>query len=232
MASRARGVFIAGTDTAVGKTRVAVDLVRALGREGLKVAVMKPVAAGAESTPTGPRNADAFDLMAAANVKAPYKSVNPYCLPLPASPHVAALNAGIRVDLAVIRQAYESLATREGVDLVVVEGAGGWLAPISDSESMADVAIALGLPVLLVVGLRLGCLNHALLTAQAIRCSGLTFAGWIANHLQPRFEHAAENIALLEQRLGAPRLESVAFDASAFASVPAATRLKDAFNLW
>jgi dethiobiotin synthetase len=228
----ARGVFIAGTDTEVGKTRVAVDMVRALVREGLKVAVMKPVAAGVVETPGGPRNADAFDLMAAANVKVPYKSVNPFCLTVPASPHIAARIAGIRIDLDIIEREFAAIASRPEIDRVVVEGAGGWLAPINDTESMADVAVTLGLPVILVVGLRLGCLNHALLTAQAIRASGLTFAGWIANHVQPRFEHADENIALLEQRLDAPLLESVAFDASGFASGTAAGRLKDASRLW
>jgi dethiobiotin synthetase len=224
MAALTRGVFIAGTDTEVGKTRVAVALVRALVGEGLKVAVMKPVAAGAVETAEGLRNADATDLSAASNVKAPYKSVNPFCLAEPTSPHIAARSAGIRIDLSIIQREFAQLET--AADLVVVEGAGGWLAPISDTHSMADVAAALDLPVILVVGLRLGCLNHALLTSQAIHASGLRLAGWVANHLQPRFEHAAENIALLERRLPAPLLESVAFDASAFVTVTAVERLK------
>ncbi len=232
MPERARGVFIAGTDTAVGKTRIAIGMVRALVQDGLKVAVMKPVAAGADPTPEGLRNADALDLIAAGNVAAPYKRVNPFCLPLAASLHIAAKDAGIGIDLALIRQAFESQAVSAGVDVVAVEGAGGWLAPISESKTLADVAVALNLPVLLVVGLRLGCLSHALLTAQAIQAAGLRLAGWVANHVQPHFEHAVENIALLERRLPAPLLDSVAFDASAFTSVTAVGRLKDAFSLW
>ena len=224
MATLARGVFIAGTDTEVGKTRVAVALVRALAGAGVKVAVMKPVAAGAVETADGLRNADALDLIAAANVAAPYPSVNPFCLIEPTSPHIAARSAGIRIDPAVIQHEYAKLTTI--AELVVVEGAGGWLAPISDGESMEDVARALDLPVILVVGLRLGCLNHALLTAQAVRAAGLELVGWVANSIQPRFAHAAENIALLERRLPAPLLESVAFDASAFATVTALERLR------
>jgi len=218
VAALTRGVFIAGTDTEVGKTRVAVALVRALVGEGLKVAVMKPIAAGAVETGEGLRNADA------SNVEAPYRNINPFCLPEPTSPHIAARSAGIRIDLSVIQREFAQLEAT--ADLVVVEGAGGWLAPISDTASMADVAGALDLPVILVVGLRLGCLNHALLTSQAIHISGLRLAGWVANHIQPRFEHAAENIALLERRLPAPLLESVAFDASAFTTVTAVERLQ------
>jgi dethiobiotin synthetase len=224
MTTLARGVFIAGTDTEVGKTRIAVALVRALVGAGLKVAVMKPVAAGAVETADGLRNSDALDLIAAANVDNRYESVNPFCLAEPTSPHIAARSAGIRIDPAVIQHEYAKLAAAS--DLVVVEGAGGWLAPIGETTTMEDVARALSLPVLLVVGLRLGCLNHALLTAQAVRAAGLPLAGWIANHIQPQFAHVEDNIALLERRLPAPLLESVAFDASGFATVPAVERLR------
>ena len=186
----------------------------------VSVPVTKPIAAGADPTAEGLRNADALALIAAANVPAPYQTVNPYCLKLPASPHIAAANEGITLKLAPIVQAFGQL-TRIS-DLVVVEAAGGWLAPINEMETMADIAAALDLPVLLVVGLRLGCLNHALLTAQAIEARGLTFAGWIANHLQPRFDHAAENIATLEARLAAPLLDVVPFQP---AESPAARRL-------
>jgi dethiobiotin synthetase len=220
MPSHARGVFVAGTDTGVGKTLIATAMVRALVREGMRIAVMKPVAAGAEMTPEGLRNADALALALAANVARPYAQVNPFCLPLAASPHIAALNAGIRIDIAAIVR-----ATEHDGQVLVVEGAGGWLAPISESETMADVARALELPVILVVGLRLGCLNHALLTAASIASSNLPLAGWIANHMQPDFAHAAENIAFLEQRLDAPLLESVAFGGSAFVSATAAKKL-------
>lgn len=228
----ARGVFIAGTDTGVGKTRVTAGLVRALVRDGLSVAVMKPVAAGADPTPDGLRNTDALELIGAANVAAPYIRVNPVCLPLPASPHIAARSAGIRIDPGEIHAHYLELARAPGVSLVAVEGAGGWLAPISETGTMADIARALGLPVLLVVGLRLGCLSHALLTAQAIEAAGLPLAGWIANHVQPHFEHADENIALLAARLPAPLLDSVAFDGSSFTSATAVARARDALRLW
>ena len=220
MIARTRGVFLTGTDTEVGKTVVATAMVRSLADSGQRIAVMKPIAAGADPTPEGLRNADALALIAAANVPAPYQTVNPYCLKLPASPHIAAANEGITLKLAPIVQAFGQL-TRIS-DLVVVEAAGGWLAPINEMETMADIAAALDLPVLLVVGLRLGCLNHALLTAQAIEARGLTFAGWIANHLQPRFDHAAENIATLEARLAAPLLDVVPFQP---AESPAARRL-------
>jgi dethiobiotin synthetase len=195
---------------------------------------MKPVAAGADATPQGLRNTDALQLMRAANVDAPYERVNPFCFPLPASPHIAARSAGIGVDLAVIRRDFEILAGGTDTDVVVVEGAGGWLAPISEAETMADVAQALKLPIVLIVGLRLGCLNHALLTAQAIEAAGMPLVGWIANHVQPRFEHADENIALLTRRLSAPLLESVAFDASGRAHPfggASAARLREALRL-
>ncbi|HEY1284040.1 MAG TPA: dethiobiotin synthase [Steroidobacteraceae bacterium] len=210
-----KGAFITGTDTGVGKTRVATALVDALARDGLQVAAMKPIAAGAVRTPDGLRNEDALALMQAANVPAAYDLVNPYCAELAASPHIALAKVGIVADLAKIRRAAERLG--EEADLVIVEGAGGWQAPITDGLTMADVALALELPVVLVVGLRLGCLNHALLTAEAIELSGLHFAGWVGNHLQPHFEHASENITTLERRLRAPLLDVVAHGAQAFA---------------
>ena len=234
MTPRTRGIFITGTDTEVGKTFVATAIVRSLAAEGYRVGVMKPVAAGADPTPEGPRNADALGLMAAANVRAPYQLVNPYCLDLPASPHIAAAKAGIGIEIAPIVQAFEQLA--RGCDLVVTEGAGGWLAPLNDSETQAELAAALGLPVILVVGLRLGCLNHAQLTARAIEARGVRLAGWIGNYLSPRFEHATENIATLQARLAAPLIEIVAFHGDAAAaparlSQIAVARLKEVLRL-
>lgn len=226
----ARGVFIAGTDTGVGKTHVAAAIVRALARSGRRVTGMKPVAAGADPTPEGLRNADAVALVAAGNVSAPYVLSNPYCLPVPASPHIAAEKAGICIECTQIVQSYGELAARS--DVVIVEGAGGWLAPIGPAETMEDVAAALGLPVILVVGLRLGCLNHALLTARAIESRGLPFAGWVANAVELAFEHAAANVAALERRLRAPLLDSVAFNQSAFAAPAAVRRLEECLRLW
>jgi dethiobiotin synthetase len=201
MSHAPKGFFLTGTDTGVGKTFVARALIRALAREGVAVAGMKPVAAGAEQTPQGLRNEDALALLEAGNVAAQYDEVNPYCLPAPVSPHIAAREAGITIDINNVLRAFEALASRS--DRVVVEGAGGWLVPLSDRHTLADLAIALHLPVVMVVGLRLGCLNHALLTAQAISASGLTLAGWIGNHIDPEFERAAENLYTLQQRLGA-----------------------------
>jgi dethiobiotin synthetase len=194
-----RGIFVAGTDTGVGKTVIASALIKALARQGLRVAAMKPVAAGAEMSASGLRNADALALLQAANVAAPYETVNPYCFAAPIAPHIAARDAGVAVDLKILRQRFDELAAH--ADCVVVEGAGGWLTPISDCASMADIAAALALPVVLVVGLRLGCLNHAILTAQALAAHEPGFSGWIGNSIDPAFERAADNIADLERRL-------------------------------
>lgn len=198
----AGSVFVTGTDTGVGKTHVALGLIRGLAQEGRRVAAMKPVAAGAVHQPGGPRNEDALLLAAAANVEVPYETLNPYCLAAPVSPHIAAEEEGIAIDPAVIRREFDKLAALS--DCVVVEGAGGWLAPISRTQTMADVALALDLPVILVVGLRLGCLNHAQLTARAVRASGLKLAHWIANAVEPQFERSAENLAWLTATLGPP----------------------------
>jgi dethiobiotin synthetase len=224
-----RGAFITGTDTEVGKTHVATALVAAMVREGLRVAVMKPIAAGATRTTAGLRNDDAEALMRAANVRAGYEIVNPYCAELSASPHIALAEAGIVVDLAGIRHCAGML--EEHSELLVAEGAGGWLAPLTDQLTMADVAVTLQLPIVLVVGLRLGCLNHALLTAQAVERSGLRLAGWVANHLQPQFERARENIATLEHRLPAPLLDVVPHGSQAFVSRPAVEALRSALDL-
>lgn len=205
------GLFITGTDTGVGKTLAARLIVRSFVGAGIRTAVMKPVAAGAEATPDGPRNDDALALMAEAGVEAPYELVNPYCLAAPVSPHIAAAEAGVRIDLELLAERYGQLARR--AECVVVEGAGGWLVPISDRQSMADLAVRLQLPVVLVVGLRLGCLNHALLSAEAIRSRGAHFGGWVANHLDPGFERRSENLATLSQLLGGPPLASIAHGA-------------------
>ncbi len=207
----AHSVFVTGTDTGVGKTRVAVTLVRQLAEQGHRVAAMKPVAAGSFETSHGPRHDDALDLAAAASVHLHYDWVNPCCLPLASSPHLAARAARQVIAIPALVAVYRQIAAR--ADIVVVEGAGGWLVPIGEPEvpgtpgpTMADLAQALGLPVLLVVGLRLGCLNHALLTAAAIQASGLPLAGWVANTLDPHFPGAPDYLAALDARLPVPRL--------------------------
>lgn len=202
-----RGFFITGTDTGVGKTRIAVGLTRAFVALGLRAAVMKPVAAGVIATPNGPRNDDALALSAASNVEAAYEDVNPWLLAQPASPHIAARADGVAIRPEPILASYWRLAERS--DVLIVEGAGGWLAPISATGTMADIAESLALPVILVVGLRLGCLNHALLTREAIRARALPFGGWIANKLAVEMPHAHDNIARLATSFGAGPLAVV-----------------------
>ena len=203
----AKGWFIAGTDTGVGKTWVAVALTRALVAQGLRVGVMKPVAAGTIDTPQGPRNDDALELLGASNVAASYDDVNPCLLATPASPHLAARHAGVAIRPEPILAAQRRIGAHS--DCLVVEGAGGWLAPISAVETMGDIAEKMGLPVILVVGLRLGCLNHALLTREAIRSQGVPFAGWIANRMPTEMPLANENIDTLASRFGMSPLGTV-----------------------
>jgi dethiobiotin synthetase len=206
-----RGLFVTGTDTGVGKTLIACALVRALATSGLRVAVMKPVASGAARTPQGLRNADALALAACANVPLEYGEVNPFCYEPAVSPHIAAEDAGIPIDVDKITHVYRGLAAR--AEWVVVEGAGGWLAPLGERASMADLARALGLPVLLVVGLKLGCLNQAQLTHRAIVADGAAFAGWVASGVDAAMERTAQNLATLALRLGEPALAVVPYRA-------------------
>ncbi|MCA1798494.1 MAG: dethiobiotin synthase [Xanthomonadaceae bacterium] len=204
------GYFVAGTDTGVGKTHVAVSLVIALRAAGHSVGVMKPVAAGALESSQGPRNEDALALITAAGQPFDYGLVNPYLFDEPVAPHIAAAEAGVEIDIDRIVAAYAGLAGQS--DIMIVEGAGGWLVPIGPNRTMADIAAALGLPVLLVVGIRLGCLNHALLTASAIRDSGLELAGWVANCIDPEMRRSDANLAALDERLGAPRVATLPWE--------------------
>jgi len=212
-----RGIFVTGTDTAVGKTVVACGLARGFRAHGARVAVMKPVASGATRTPAGLRNADALALIEAAQATTPYALVNPYCFEPPISPHIAAKEAMIEVDIATIRRNFESLAA--DADWVVIEGAGGWFAPISERQTMADLVWALAVPALMVVGVRLGCLNHAQLTRLAIEARGVSFAGWIASGVDPAMARTAENLASLERLLGEPALAVAACEPGAAASL-------------
>jgi len=169
---------------------------------GLRVAGMKPVAAGAELHDGRMINADAAIIADISGQVTPYELLNPYCLPDAVSPHIAAQRARRRIDIRVIVASARQIAT--GNQLFLIEGAGGWYAPISERESMADVARALKVPVLLIVGLKLGCLNHARLTLEAIRASGCRFAGWAGSQIDPGFAALKENCATLEQLLEAP----------------------------
>lgn len=204
-----RGLFIAGTDTEVGKTRTAVAIIAAAVGHGLRVAPMKPVASGAARTEAGLRNEDALKLLEAANLQPPYDRVNPCVFEPPIAPHIAAAQAGAPIDIERLRMSYQAVAAE--ADLVVVEGVGGWLVPLGPDTSMADLPRALHLPVVLTVGMRLGCLNHALLTAAAIRDAGLHLAGWIANLIEPELPYLQENLLCLDARLNAPCLGVLPF---------------------
>jgi dethiobiotin synthetase len=199
-----KGVFVTGTDTGVGKTHVSVALIHALRAQGLRVAAMKPVAAGAERREGVLINEDVAALMAAADVDCDPRWVNPYLFTPPIAPHIAAAQAGKTIDLKVIVDAYFRLA--EMADVVVVEGVGGFRVPLNSRQDTADLAVALGLPLLLVVGLRLGCLNHALLTAEAIAHRALRWGGWVGNHIDPAMDAQAENVLALRHRLPHPCL--------------------------
>jgi dethiobiotin synthetase len=194
--TKPNALFITGTDTGVGKTHVSASLVKALVKHGLRVAVMKPIASGSSHTPDGLRNEDALALIEASNVHVPYATVNPYCFEPPISPHIAAEEAKIDVDIGIIKDRFEAL--RSNADFTVVEGAGGWYAPISQTHSMADLPKSLQIATVLVVGVRLGCLNHAQLSKEAI---GVPMAGWVANCIDPSLGRAAENLATLERIL-------------------------------
>jgi len=196
------GFFITGTDTGIGKTRVAAGLLKAFGSMGRKTVGMKPVASGAAATSDGLRNEDALLLQAAASERRRYELVNPYCFAPAVAPHLAALEAGVEITLDTIRATYAELC--QGAETVLVEGVGGWQVPLSPALELPDLARALDLPVIMVVGMRLGCLNHALLTARAIGADGLELAGWVANSVDPAFERPEANVATLEAELHAP----------------------------
>ena len=206
------GYFITGTDTDVGKTRIALAFMHALQAQGKTVAGMKPVSAGCLETATGLRNEDAILLMHASSVALPYEIINPYAFKPAIAPHIAAQLSGVSIDIPHIQQCYKQIASQ--VDIVIVEGAGGWLVPINDTQTMADAAASLNLPVILVVGIRLGCLNHALLSAECIRAKELTLAAWVANCINPAMECAIENISTLTKRLSAPLLGTVPYNKS------------------
>ncbi|KVO86634.1 dethiobiotin synthetase [Burkholderia ubonensis] len=199
-------LFVTGTDTEIGKTFVSAALLHGFARLGLRTAAMKPVAAGAYEQDGVWRNEDADQLDAAANVVLPPELRTPFLLKAPAAPHLAAAQEGVTLDLDTIVACHREALTR--ADVVVVEGAGGFRVPLTGTRDMADLAVALGVPVVLVVGVRLGCISHALLTADAIRQRGLTLAGWVANHVDPAMAFQDENVATLRDWLarehGAP----------------------------
>ena len=203
------GCFVTGTDTGVGKTLVSAGLLHALARHHRRVVGMKPVAAGLVPWGDDWASEDAIALRSDSTLALPPALDNPVLLHDPLSPHIAAARAGVQIDIATIVRSYQALAAQ--ADAVVVEGAGGFHVPLTDTLTGADLAQALALPVVLVVGLRLGCLNHALLTAEAIRARGLTLAGWVANRMDPDMEAVEDNSAYLRARLNAPLLADVPY---------------------
>jgi len=200
--------FIAGTDTDVGKTTIAAGLLHAARLQGLSTLGAKPVASGCTMTPKGLRNSDAQALIDESSIKLAYEEVNPFAFEPAIAPHVAAREAGITLEVGVLSKAMRHVLD-QGADFTLVEGAGGWRVPLSDQANLSDLAIALGLPVILVVGVRLGCINHALLSAEAIARDGLQLAGWVANIIEPRTSRLEENLASLAERLPAPCLGRV-----------------------
>lgn len=191
--------FITGTDTEIGKTQVAAALIRHLVGQGYSVAGMKPVASGCESTGDGLRNEDALSLMAAANVAVPYEIVNPYAFEPAIAPHIAAEQAGQLIDVDRISAAAQTIEA----DYLVVEGVGGWCVPLGDGRLLAELARAMADEVILVVGMRLGCINHALLTAAQIERDGMPLKGWIANHVDPDMQAQSENLKTLQSLMPA-----------------------------
>ena len=194
-------IYVTGTDTGIGKTFTSCALLHALRGQGLRAVGMKPVASGCERIDGQWRNEDALALQAAGAPGLAYADINPFALEHPLAPELAARDAGVEVALPPLLDAHARLASRS--DAVVVEGVGGWAAPLSASLMQADLVRALRLPVVLVVGLRLGCLNHALLSAHAIAADGLHLAGWIGSHVDPAMERVEDNLAMLRERLPA-----------------------------
>ena len=203
-----KGWFITGTDTGVGKTFVTVGLLRYLNARGVMAAGMKPLASGCERTPDGRlRNEDALLIRDASALELPYELVNPFPFEPPVAPHIAAARAGVVIDMETILERFNMIADQ--ADCVIVEGVGGWEVPVGEDAGMPDLAAALGLPVILVVGLRLGCINHALLTAQATRARGLQLAGWVANRVETSVDEEQAVIEAIAKRIGSPMLGSI-----------------------
>ena len=210
MSTLRKSFFVTGTDTDIGKTLVCCAMLRAAAVAGRSTVGMKPLAAGGAQTPEGLRNADALQLMAASSLQLSYDQINPVCLAEAASPHIAAAlsNRKVRVDcLAGFCQGVLSLRA----NLTLIEGAGGWSVPINEREFVSDLAKQLNLPVILVVGMRLGCLNHALLTGEAIVGKGLRLGGWVANRIDPHMQYYEQNRDTLQEYFNVPLLAEIPF---------------------
>lgn len=209
-----KAFFITGTDTDAGKTTVAAGLLCAARRLGFSTLAIKPVASGCDLTAQGLRNSDALALAQHSSIKLPYAHINPFAFTPAIAPHLAAQLAGVKLNVETLQNACSQVLSQQA-DLTLIEGAGGWRVPISANQTMADLAKALQLPVILVVGVRLGCINHALLTAEAIARDGLELAGWVANYVEPDMPALAENLISLEQHLKTPCLAQIPWVAGA-----------------
>ncbi len=216
--------FLTGTDTEIGKTFITCALLHRARLDGLHVVGLKPIAAGTDAAGL---NDDVEAICAASSLELPRQIVNPYCFGAPVAPHIAAAEAGVEIDFATIVDACHQ--AQQKAELTIVEGVGGFRVPLGSDRDSADLAVALGLPVILVVGMRLGCINHALLTAEAVAARGLTLAGWVANRIDPAMARFDENLSALQSRLPAPLLGSVPhaptggpIDAAEFLHLPGA----------
>ena len=216
--------FLTGTDTEIGKTFITCALLHRAALDGLQAAGLKPVAAGTDEAGL---NDDVEAIRAASTVELPRRIINPYCFKPAIAPHIAAAEAGVRIKFSTIKASCDT--ARQQAELVIVEGVGGFCVPLGDAGNTADLAAALGLPVILVVGMRLGCINHALLSAEAIAARGLKLAGWVANRIDPAMSRFDENLATLQTLLTAPLLgivpygpEGGARGAAAFLKLPGA----------
>ncbi|MCL1886360.1 MAG: dethiobiotin synthase [Betaproteobacteria bacterium] len=201
--------FVTGTDTGVGKTLVTCALIHTLSQQGMITAGMKPIAAGSTLQNHEWHNEDTDAIIRASSIRLPSTLVTPYLLKAAVSPHIAAHLENTVIEWTRINDSYNQI--REKVDAILVEGIGGFKVPLSENFDVADLAVQFGLPVVVVVGLRLGCLNHALLTIESVLSRKLTLAGWVANHIDPTMRYDAENIALLESRIPAPRLATIPY---------------------
>jgi dethiobiotin synthetase len=220
-----QGLFITGTDTGCGKTEITLGLMRHRQQAGQMVLGMKPIATGGVATPEGLQNEDARRILLQGSLALRYEQVNPFVYAPAIAPHLAAAAANRPIQLGTILDEYDRLT--ELADLVVVEGIGGWRVPLGNRLSLPDLVRALDLPVILVVGLKLGCLNHALLTQESIRHAGLELRGWIANHIDPEMQAQEENLATLRQWLDTPCLGVVPYLTS-----PEPARVSECLTGW
>ncbi len=205
------GVFVTGTDTGIGKTHVSQALMRYLSQANVCVGAMKPVASGADLVDGELKNADALALLSESSKQVKYELVNPYCFSQPAAPQFAAEAANIDIDFELIKTSYEKI--KQTNDFILVEGIGGWRVPLTSEQDVSDLALFLGLPVILVVGIRLGCINHAVLTDAAIRQSGVRYLGWVANRIEPEYENFDETVQAMQRLLSPPLLASCGWNA-------------------